>query len=187
LIWSMKIEVVAPEDFKFKQSSSFFLDSNIWMYLNFPEHTDVPQRVINRYSAFFKLLLTKQSLIQTNLIQMSELINLIINQEYIAWRKNNSAKTRKDFRIDPAFKKALSKAKTLTNAVLKCSTLRDGIFNSEQMKAMVDKCDKADFNDIYFADFCELTDVILVTHDYDFGALDKDVTIISANDKYLSS
>lgn len=183
----MKPNILNTKDFNPNFSQKFFLDSNVWLYLIFPQHSNIAQKHINNYSDFFSKIKQKQCLIETNIVQMSELVNLLLQLEYRKNKKVNNQLTFKEFRNNSQGKTALEEAKTLTSFILKFTTLRSGNFNSEEMVKMVENCDKADLNDIYFASHCIKEDAILVTHDFDFNALEKNIKIISANPNYLNN
>lgn len=181
----MKYNIVNTSNFNPNYSHKFFFDSNVWLYLLFPQLSDISQRHINNYSEFFSKIKQKDCLIETNFVQMSELINVLLQNEFKSIKKINHSLKFKEFRNSKEGEKALDNAKILTSFVLKSATLRNGNFNSEELKTMVENCDKADINDIYFASHCLKEQAILVTHDFDFNALKSNLQIISANPKYL--
>lgn len=183
----MKTKVINAANFSPSRSSKFFLDSNVWMYLNFPQHSDVAKQIIDSYSDFFDKIISKGCLIETNIVQISELVNLILHLEFVEAKKLNKFQGNfKSFRASDLAGKALLHAKTLSDQIVKCSTLRDGVFGVDELKEIVAECDKADFNDLFFAKFCIKEDAILVTHDFDFKAIDTDIKVVSFNRKYFN-
>jgi len=166
-------------------NSKFFLDTNVWLYLYFPQYTSVSKTIITEYSNFFEQILSKNCLIVTDMIQMSELINLVLRIEYNAFKINNASISFKQYRGTGSYLNALAIAKTLSVNILKSATLRSGFFNAEELKGIVDNCDKADFNDMYFANFCFKENAILITHDFDFNAINKNIALYTINSKYL--
>ncbi|MBN8697687.1 MAG: hypothetical protein J0L87_14240 [Bacteroidetes bacterium] len=176
------IEGFEPSNF----SHSFFLDSNVWMYLIFPQHSTIAEKHIKNYSSLFEKIKKKDCIIFTDIIQISELVNLILRIEYKKYLKANSCRIEfKEFRMLDAGKKALMSAKTLIQIITKSATISSGVFSSEELKVMANDCDKADFNDVFFANFCQKKKAILVTHDFDFNALKVDLEVLSANENYL--
>jgi uncharacterized protein YpiB (UPF0302 family) len=120
------------------------------------------------------------------MIQMSELINLILQIEFKNYCKKNSYLDFKEFRErNSEYLDALKNAKDLAESILKTTTLRGGIFTPEELKNIVSMCDRADFNDIYYAQFCLKEKAILITHDFDFNAIDFDIELYTNNLKYL--
>src|SRR5690606_7326005 len=91
----------------------------------------------------------------------------------------------KEYREKEDSKKALAECKILISSMLQTSTPTDGIFNTEEIVGIANQCDKADFNDIYFSEFCSNQGLTLVTHDFDFNAIDKEIKILSANENYF--
>lgn len=173
------------KDFKPKHNSKLFFDTNVWLYLYYPQFSEVSKTIIERYSNLFNEILNKDCLIITDMIQMSELINLTLQLEYKAYCKKNSYLKFKDFRDKNEYKDALESAKNFSANILKSVTLRGGIFTPEELKTIVNNCDRADFNDIYFAQFCYKENAILITHDFDFNALDVEVELYTCNNRYL--
>jgi hypothetical protein len=167
-------------------NSKFFLDTNIWLYLYFPQYTSVSKNIITNYSNFFDEILSKECMIVTDMIQMSELINLVLRIEFNTLKNDSPSLTFKEYRDTTSYLNALSIAKTLSSNILKCATLRSGIFNAEELKVMVENCDQADFNDIYFANFCSKENAILITHDFDFNAIKTNIALFTINGKYLN-
>lgn len=173
------------KDFKAKHNSKLFFDTNVWLYLYYPQHSQVSKTIIDRYSSLFSEVLSKNCLIVTDMIQMSELINLTLQLEYKAYCKKNPYLSFKEFRDKNEYKEGLQNAKDFSTNILKTVTLRGGIFTPEELKTIVNKCDRADFNDIYFAQFCYKENAILITHDFDFNALDVEVELYTCNGRYL--
>lgn len=161
----------------------FFLDTNVWLYLYYPQDSTIAKGLIEKYSAFLTKIAS--GVIQTNLVQMSELINTILRAEYRIYCEQGNRKKFKDYRETSEGRAAMSKAKDICAAVLKLAQLRDGSFNPEELKAMVLECDKADFNDIFFAHYCRKMKTTLVTHDFDFAGIDMDIAVLSANSRYF--
>lgn len=181
----MRIDSVKTH--KVQGSKKFFLDSNVWLYLLYPQSSKIANRHIRAYSNFYNRVISVGALVLTNLIQISELINVILQTEYRIHKKKGNHIPFKEFRSSEDGGIALSNAKVFISQVVKTAELQTGLFNSDEMKNIVFDCDKADFNDIYFAAFCERQDAILVTHDFDFRALsDHDLLVLSANENYFS-
>lgn len=180
----MKIE--KAHHFEPRFNHKFFFDSNIWLYLLYPQFNLKATGYIKRYSSFANKVFNKDCLILTNLIQVSEMINVILNKEYKIATEKGFSGSNKAFRDSDAGKIALEEAKVFVDQVMKSSTMQSGIFTPDEMKDLVSKCDLADFNDLYFALFCQKQDCIMVTHDYDFRALDTfPIEVLSSNQNYF--
>ncbi len=167
-------------------STKFFLDTNVWLYLYFPQYSNVAKHIIEKYSSAFDEILEKNCLIVTDVIQMSELINLVLHIEFKEFQKTNPTITFKQFRNSVSSIDAFENAKLLAKNILKSATLRGGIFTEAEIITIVHSCDKADFNDIYFARFCDKESATLITHDFDFNALDIEIKVYSGNSKYYA-
>ncbi len=170
-------------DFRPSLGEMFFLDTNVWLYLYYPHFSKNDQRLADLYSAFFAKVASEP--IQTNLVQMSELINAVIRAEYKVYQAQGNRISFKEYRECDHGKNALGQAHTIVSNILKSATLRSGVFTPDELKAMVMKCDKADFNDIYFAHYCLRQKLTLVTHDFDFNASDESIVVLSGNSRYF--
>ena len=145
------------------------MDTNIWHYLVYPQDAKINPKILNAYSDFFDQILRRDCLIETNLLQISEVINLIVQSEYKEYRNSNRLpKSLKDYKAGEEGKIALKNAKTFTQTILSSATIVSGIFNEAEMKSMAVDCDKADFNDLFFARMCQKNNCTIVTHDFDF-------------------
>lgn len=180
----MKINVTDSTNFKPNFSQKFFLDTNVWLYLFYPQHSHVAQVVIDKYSTFFREILTKKCLITTDNVQLSEMFNLILQLEFKIFKASNPAISFKEFRKSPDGLNSIENAKILTEKIIKFATLRSINISNEELIDIVSNCDKADFNDLYFAYFCEKEEAFLVTHDFDFHSMEKNINVISANNKF---
>lgn len=170
-------------DFRPSHNQLFFLDTNVWLYLYYPQGSRRAQKEIATYSDFFGKIASEP--IQTNLVQMSELINTIMRAEYRVYSESVNRVSFKDFRSSDSGKDAMKISKDIATAILKIAELRDGIFSPEELKSMVNDCDKADFNDIYFAYYCRKLSFTLVTHDFDFAGIEMDINLLTGNSRYF--
>lgn len=170
-------------DYRPSFNEMFFLDTNVWMYLYYPHYSSDAKRSTDSYSGFLSKIGIGS--IRTNLVQMSELINTILRAEFRIYSAKGNSLTFKEFRAMTEGKSAMSKTKDICEAILKLAHLHDGSFNPDELKSMVMKCDRADFNDIFFADYCRKSNLTLITHDFDFAGIDMDISILSANSRYF--
>ncbi|KYG71760.1 PIN domain-containing protein [Roseivirga ehrenbergii] len=180
----MKIELI--KKFKPKASQVFFFDSNIWLYLLYPQGNLMAQSYIKTYSEFSDKILRNHCSVVTNIIQISEIINVVIKQEYNIYNRKGGELNFKNFRDSKEGKTSLIKAKTLIDQLIRITQIQSETLTDSEIRLIVNQCDCADFNDVYFAKFCEKQNAILVTHDFDFKALNHiSITTLSANQKYF--
>jgi len=180
----MKIESIT--DYQIKYSDKFFIDTNVWLYLLYPQSSQPSKRVIQAYSDFYSKLLGRDSLILTHPLQLSELINALISIEYKIYCRKQYLKL-KEWKKTAEFKKVLSDAKELVNSITRQSELRSGTFTPVELKEIVDKCDQADFNDLFFIKFAEKEEMNILTHDGDFNVdLEFSNSIITVNYNLLN-
>lgn len=183
----MKAKVFDTNEFKIAYNHKFFIDSNVWLYLFYPQSSRISKGIIESYSDFFKRVIERECLVQTNLIQLSEIINTVLQIEFKEHKtiSRNHSISFKAFRMTPEGSGAINKAKTIVQQITRHSHVLSGIFGHPEILELIDNCDKADFNDLYFYQFCVKQDLILVTHDYDFSAILSEIQILSANNKFL--
>jgi predicted nucleic acid-binding protein len=182
----MKPEIIKTSNFKPSFSDKFFLDTNVWLYLIFPQHSNVSKGIIDQYSQFYANILQKECLIESSIVQISEIVNLILQLEFKQYKKKSKLHIDfKEFRSSENAKEALKNAQTLVNTIAKSSAIRSGNLTQEEIITLTSNIEKADFNDLCFAKHCSNENAILVTHDFDFNALNPDFKIITANLKYL--
>lgn len=174
-------------NYKCQITDKFFIDSNVWLYLYYPQSGKISDKIIHEYTEIFTQIKKKNLLISSNMIQFSEIINTIINIEFRLYKEKTKkfSISLKDFKKLDDFNETLQNAKTITESILTNVHLRDGIFNESELKSIVLQSDKADFNDMYFVEFCKKEKLHLITHDIDYKALDNSVKLISVNKNYL--
>lgn len=181
----MKHKIIIPNSFKPTFNHKFFLDTNVWFYLQFPDLSDVDDRIIRKYTEIYEAILSKDCLIETNSLQVAELVNLFLYTDLKNYNKKN--KTRlifKDYIKSDAGNKSREEAHLLINSITKNTTVRSGNLSEEELRKIISNIDKADFNDLCFARLCEKEGIYLVTHDFDFNAIETPLKIVSANKKY---
>lgn len=182
----MKPEIISPLNFKPTFNDKFFLDTNVWLYLIFPQHSNISKGIIDQYSEFYSTILRRECLIESSIVQIAEIVNLILQLEFKAYKKkNNVTYDYKQFRSSDNSKEALRNAQTLVNLISKCSTIRSGNLTPEEIVKLTSDIEKADFNDLCYAKHCSKEKAILVTHDFDFNAINNNFKIITANSKYF--
>jgi len=181
------MKISRTQDFQPNYTHKFFFDSNVWLFLLYPQFNETTKSHIRKYSNFFDRILGKECLLVTNPIQISEMINVILSHELRLARRQGVATDLKSYRKTSEGKTSMGVAKTFTEQVLKFATLKSGIFGQQELKNLVTLCDTADFNDLFFGEFCKKEDCILVTHDYDFQEVpDLELELVSANWRYFS-
>jgi predicted nucleic acid-binding protein len=182
----MKSNIISIRDFKPKFSEKFFLDTNVWMYLFYPQNSSISKKKIQEYSTLFEFIVDRAFLIESNIVQISEIINLFVKLEFDDFKKKNpSSLSLKDYRDSEEGNETRKKAEILVKSIARVATIRSGNLSDSDIQNIVSKINKADFNDICFAFHCNKEKATLLTHDFDFGAIEGDFTIVSGNEKYF--
>lgn len=177
-------------NFSVKFGQRFFLDANVLLFIFYPD--DRNSRNTDIYSDFLSKILNKSLNCQIliNVQVVSEVINRIFQGEFInSKREGNipSEVTLKEFRSMKEYKLVLLRVQQLVSRLVDICDVLSGEYSNIEIKEMIKNCDKGDFNDLIHLKFCEKNKLFLVTHDFDFNAIeDFDVQLISANKNYLS-
>jgi len=176
----MRIESIS--DYQIKFSDKFFIDTNVWLYLLYPQSSLPSKSIIQAYSDFHHKLLNKGSLILTHPIQLSELINAVISIEYKLYTSKYQYQKLKDWKKTQDFNRVRSEAQDLAKNITRQSSLISGTFAPSELEEIVDNCDQADFNDLFFVKFAEKEQMNIITHDGDYNvSLDFSQCILTAN------
>ncbi|MDZ4758587.1 MAG: PIN domain-containing protein [Bacteroidota bacterium] len=183
----MKANFTPISQFNPSFGEKFFCDTNVWLYLFYPQFDRTPQHIIDKYSKLFGSIKIKGNLILSHPQMFSEFINVWLKAEYDKFRKSaHMTLTFKEYRNSEHSKEALEKIKVVLNKVLECTTILSGTFTTEELKEIILNCDKADFNDLCFVELCKQQNCILVSHDIDYNSVTGlSIDIISANNKYV--
>ena len=170
---------------KVKSTDKIFLDANVWIYWldNFDDDAS------NTYSEFLKRILEKSASIIINQEVISEVINRYLHneakrlnlQDYKYFRKTDNY--RQCFKVISAFFKELSPVLDYRTVEITKGEFEDflEINIKERMKPILD------YKDYIFDLFAQKNELILVTHDKDFGAMQHTKKVLSANKKIIDT
>ena len=167
-------------------SRILFFDTNVLMYIFFPELSVFPWS--KSYSSFLKQSLSMQFKLALDITVLSEIINSVLRIDYNNMKDSGSAPdtfTFKDYRNSSQGKQNLSYIHTvILKQILPCFEVLDIQFSESDLHKLL-VTDSIDFNDKIIASLCRKHDCILVTNDRDFASVDID--IISSNPKLIQT
>lgn len=177
-----KIERV--KDYKVKSGDLFFFDNNIWMFLFSPisGSNKYQQKV---YGQLLKDIQCARATIFINSLIVSEYINRSLRLNYNQWKDhkqksgNNAVDYKHNYRTSPEFSEAQKGAYSEMADILDIALRKPDDFNALNLSDVMN-ANGMDFNDAYYANFCKLNRLILVTDDKDLQSTPLDITILTA-------
>lgn len=171
-------------DFKVKSGDCFFFDNNVWMFLFSPiSGTNKAQQ--KAYSHLLRNIQTANATIFINSLVVSEYINRSLRLNYSLWKDrelksgNGFVDYKRDFRPTEDFDNAQRAAYDEMSDILFIAHRKPDDFNALKLDEVM-KAKGMDFNDAYYANFCKLNRLILVTDDKDLQNSPLDITILTA-------
>lgn len=177
-----KIEKI--RDFKVKSGDCFFFDNNVWMFLFSPiSGANASQQ--KAYGNLLKNIQAAHATIFINSLVVSEYINRSLRLNHSLWRDqeikrgNRFVDYKKDFRPTVIFESAQAEAYNEMSAILSVALRKPDDFNALRWQDITD-ARGMDFNDAYYANFCRLNRLILVSDDKDMQSCPFDITILTA-------
>ncbi|MEP5792059.1 MAG: PIN domain-containing protein [Cyclobacteriaceae bacterium] len=166
-----------------KFTDTFFLDTNVWIYLFCPiaNNRAKEQKV---YSAFYKLLIQGNKGIFVNSLVLSEFANTWLRIDFNLWKKEDqklNTDYKRDFVGTDRFKETVDDIKQAIKVILSKAERMTDNFNSISLDKVFGEFGTSDFNDAYYLELARMNNWKIVTHDSDFFKENKlSVDIITA-------
>lgn len=167
-----------------KQTESYFLDNNVWMFLFYP-HGNYQKQKISKYSNFFKDLTNSGRTIFINSLVLSEFANAYFRNDFRNWIIEKGL-------INPDYKKDyvgkgryLDTSEEISNhirTILRVCEKSNDDFNAINIENVYSELINCDFNDSYYLELGRLRGYKIVTDDADlFKNNSLSIDIITAN------
>lgn len=178
------VKVERIRNFKVKSGDYFFFDNNIWMSL-FSPISGANSYQQNIYSGLLRDIQTARATIYINSLIVSEYINRSLRLNYSLWRDkefkagNRFIDYKRDYRSTDEFNTAQKAVYDEMTDILSIALRKPDDFNALNLDDVIN-AKGMDFNDAYYANFCKLNRLILVTDDRDLQASPLDITILTA-------
>ena len=163
------------------QLDSFIIDNNVWMFLFCPigNSNKFKQRT---YSKFIEFAKRNSSGLFINSLIVSEFFNSYLRLDFEVWKKeanNYTANYKNDYvgrerYIDTIFEIKQS----LKNIMSLCEKMPDD-FTSINFPNIIARTDQIDFNDSYYIEMANKSNLKIVTDDKDFQKFSEKVDIIT--------
>ncbi|MEQ6121632.1 PIN domain-containing protein [Reichenbachiella sp. MALMAid0571] len=177
-------KVFSINDYSPKSSETYFLDTNVWLYLFCPiaNHRDKEQRI---YSSFYKLLTQGDHSIFVNSLVASEFANAYLRIDFRLWKeetKNFNADYKRDFVRSNRFISTVNQVKKSLRVILSKAHRMTDNFNAIELDHVFSEFGRSDFNDSYYLELSRMNNWKIVTHDADlFKSNQLDVDVITGN------
>lgn len=177
-----KIEKI--RDYKISSGDCFFFDNNVWMFIFSPiSGANTFQQ--KAYSNLLKDIRSAKSTIFINSLIVSEYINRSLRLNHSLWRNrefkagNKFVDYKRDYRPTKEFENAQKDVYNEMTDILSIAFRKPDDFHALNLEDVMN-AKGMDFNDAYYANFCELNRLILVTDDKDLQNTPLDITILTA-------
>jgi len=161
----------------------FFFDTNVWMAIY--GNDSRPERKV--YSNYYKSIIETGNEVVVSDCIISEFFNRAVKIEYGMLYEDQDYKKLKSRRQDVDFLERMESVKDTCLDILEGSSVCLSAFLDGSLEIALETASKgeADFTDAMIINFCNKSDFILVTHDYDFKNCEID--IVTANKKFLKT
>lgn len=137
------------------------------------------------YGNLLKNIRTARATIYINSLVVSEYINRSLKLNYSLWRDrefkggNRFVDYKRNYRPTEDFDNAQKEAYNEMSDILSIALRKPDDFNALKLDEVMN-AKGMDFNDAYYAHFCKLNRLILVTDDKDLQRSPLDITILTA-------
>lgn len=162
-------------DHKITSSDIYFFDCNIWIFL-FASIGGSSKDKQQAYSDFLRGIQTAKASIFINSLVVSEFANRCLRHSFEQWKKGKpyNVEYKKDYISTPDYKEAALDVKSNILLIEKIALKRPDDFNSVDMLKILENIQSVDFNDSYYANYCDINKFKIVTDDKDFNKLSYD-------------
>ena len=180
----MPIKVYPVDSYKFAESDTLFVDTNIWFYVYAPQPpNDWKTRI---YSRALGKILTAKCRIFIDALVLSEFINRYARLAYNLFKTAGSTIDFKEYRQSPDFKPVAKDIESSVRRILKHCQRTESGFSDCDIDSLLAKYGNgdSDINDQLMVELCKSKGFKLITHDRDFKNCG--VTVLTANNRLLT-
>ncbi|RXH52463.1 PIN domain-containing protein [Kurthia gibsonii] len=180
----MMINKIQIKDFEVNNENTYFLDTNIWLYL-YGGIGSISQKTVDAYSELLSKIIEGKAKLVTTSLQISEFINAYFQIEYRAelemlGKKRTEYSYKKDYRKSESFFITVNvMRKIVSNKILKYAKKLDDNFSELEISEVLPIDKEFDFNDEYYLYICEKNSITMVSHDRDMLSSTRNVTLIT--------
>lgn len=181
-------KVIYINNYNPSNTDKFFFDTNIWMFLYYP-NGNYGQAMARQYDSFLKKIINAKSSVFVSSLVLSEFFNSYLRREFNRLHEKHPAKYKdfkKSFKGTKEYKELVEDIRCIThNQILKNMQKTDDDFCKINTAEFFDNIAQFDFNDKYYQALAFNKNFKIVTHDGDFAALNRNLQVITANKKLL--
>jgi len=165
------------------QLENFFFDTNVWLYIFFPQG-NYELKFQKKYTLFLDKLKKLNKSIFINSLVVSEFSNAYLNKSYQLWVKlpANAAINKKQWRQSQHYTNTLQEVVAIINQLLKVSLKTNDDFNSINLNEVLNEMANKEFNDSYYVLLGVDRNYKIVIHDADIiSDNNHNIDVITAN------
>ncbi len=180
----MPTDIIPVASYGFAESDSFFVDTNIWIYVYAPQSPD--DWKTRTYSKALAKMFTARSRIFIDAMVLSEFVNRYSRLAYNLFTAAGSTLEFKKYRQSSDFKPVAKEIESSVRRILKqCQRTESGFLDCD-IDSLLTKYGQgdSDFNDELTVELCRSKGFKLITHDHDFK--DCGLTLLTANNRLLA-
>lgn len=166
----MAANIIDIKSYTPKSSDVFFFDNNIWMYIFCPLG-DYNKNRQKEYSTFLKSIQCSNGTIFINSLILSEFTNRYLRMDFEQWKKdtkNYGADFKRDYVGSSRYIETVVEIKIQLKQILNFCEKSSDNFNAISLEKVLTHLESIDFNDSYYIEFAQLSNMIFVTDDKDF-------------------
>lgn len=160
-------------DHKITSSDIYFFDCNIWIFL-FASIGGVGKDKQQAYSNMLREIQTVNASVFISSLVISEFANRCLRHSFELWKKSQSynVEYKKDYISTQDYKESALIVKSNILSIEEIALKRPDDFNSVNTSKILENIQRVDYNDSYYANYCDINKLKIVTDDKDFEKLD---------------
>jgi predicted nucleic acid-binding protein len=171
----MKNKAYNVSQYAFSAGELVLPDANVWLYLYSPASIGLDARIVDAYTNAWDALLDKDAVACIDPIVISEVINRLLDEEWLRLDPPNSVtkarryRKRKDFRQSADYPAAARVVEALAKQIMADSKPLDAPFSSMDIDVMLTDfgSGSTDWNDQLIVESCRHHGCKLLTNDAD--------------------
>jgi len=156
----------------------YLFDTNIWLFLYSDLH-EAREREINAYSKLFEEIIENDYRIALPSLIISEFTNVILRADFNSVKdlEIDDYSFKKDYINSSNYKKKIGEINSLIDEILEIENVfkLEDDFQNLNISNVKENFNVIDWNDSYLLELVKKNDFILVSNDFDFIKIDKNV------------
>lgn len=167
-------KISGVKGYKVKSDDLYFFDNNIWIFLFAPIAATKATKQ-KEYAALLQSIQAAKASIYINSLVLAEFANFCLRLSFNQWKEKNKkygADYKRDYISAQDYKDAALDVKDSILLISKIANRKPDDFNAVNLNSILNNIQNIDFNDSYYAEYCNLNKIKIVTDDKDFMKID---------------